>query len=152
MFTGTEKITNLNKDLEIPKNFDLLTYLALNFEKKSPEFNYVPDNNEINLTIINKEIKPKITLKIVDCKDTTFFNKNIERKIKQIEAKLEAKKAEFEEENKKLNEINKQRKKELGEIKKKNKELETENSKVSEALKDLIDIQNVAIEQLTKIN
>ena len=152
MFTGNEKITKLNEDLKTPKNFELLTYLAMNFEKISPEFKYVPDNNDISLIISNEENKVQVALRIEDCKDTTFFNKNIERKIKQIEEKLEAKKAEFEKENKKLIEINEQRTKELYEIKKINEDLETENFKVSKALKELIDKQNEAIEQLRKIN
>ena len=93
MFTYNRKIDELNEDLKTPKNFDLLTYLAMNFEKMSPIFVYDSGNNNLNLKITNKENKIKtIALRCIDCKDKTFFNKNMERKIKQIEEKLEEKK------------------------------------------------------------
>ena len=152
MFTGNEKINFLNEELKTPKNFDLLTYMAMNFEKMSPIFEYVSSNDNINLKITNKGNNITISLRSEDCKDETFFNKNRERKIKQIEANLEKKKAEFEKENKELIEINTKRRKELDEIKKINKYLETENFKVSKALKDLEEIQSEALEQLKKIN
>ena len=146
MFSTNEQIGFLYEDLKVPKKYSLVTYLAIIFEKASPEFFSNPDNGEIIIKIKDK----KFTLKNEDCTDINFYNLNLLKKIKQLESKLKTQKKIYSDENESLKKIKEHLKNELKKIKEDNIKLAKENEKVSKALSNLEKIQNEAIEQLKK--
>ena len=138
--------------LNVPKNYDIYTFLDTLFETKSPECTLVERNNEYILKITtNKGDKAKITLTPSKCEDNEFLEKNRKRKIEQIEKKMKEKFEKIDDENEKLNKRNEELEKELEQISKINIQLSQENEKISTKLSKLKETQEKAINQLQEL-
>ena len=151
MFFLEDKTVNLLQNLEYSQNYDSFTLLSMLFNTNTP---YIKEKNKDELILKIKkspESQPiTLILKKEECKDKIFLNKNNLKKIKQIKIKIEERFKELVEENKELMKENINLKSEIEDITELNKKLAHENEDISKKLKELGEIQNQAIENLSK--